>query len=208
MSALDDTNLPAASKAHEAFVAAMEAWDESAADTAAAAMALGHWSIRHLRIAVSLWLPAISAISGIKRSMWPTPGAHSGVIGVEHLEPVVRSLAYALLSREGDKRDADAPADRPIKRNRELAAQFPATWLDGKLDDRATTELLSALRSSSDQDSSQLVLEMLSHGVAPQSIWDALHLGAGELLARQPGIVALHSVTTTNALHYAFNTAG
>ena len=25
---------------------------------------------------------------------------------------------------------------------------------------------------------------------------------------RQPGIVALHSVTTTNALHYAFMTSG
>ena len=37
-----------------------------------------------------------------------------------------------------------------------------------------------------------------------KSVWDALFLGAGELLLRQPGIVALHSVTSTNALHYAF----
>ena len=34
---------------------------------------------------------------------------------------------------------------------------------------------------------------MLNRGVAPQSIWDALFVGAGELLVRQPGIVALHA---------------
>ena len=40
--------------------------------------------------------------------------------------------------------------------------------------------------------------------MAPRSLWDALFDGAGELLMRQPGIVSLHAVTTTNALHYAF----
>jgi hypothetical protein len=47
----------------------------------------------------------------------------------------------------------------------------------------------------------------LRRGVGPQSIWDGLFLAAGELLVRQPGIIALHSVTTTNALHYAYRFA-
>ena len=47
-----------------------------------------------------------------------------------------------------------------------------------------------------------------NRGVAPQSIWDALFDGAGELLLRQPGIVSLHAVTTTNALHYAYQASG
>ncbi len=32
--------------------------------------------------------------------------------------------------------------------------------------------------------------------------------GGGELLLRQPGIVSLHAVTTTNALHYAYQASG
>jgi hypothetical protein len=45
---------------------------------------------------------------------------------------------------------------------------------------------------------------MLNRGVAPQSVWDALLVGAGELLARAPGIVALHAVTSSNALRFAY----
>ena len=205
MSAVDDTNLPPASKARESFITAMDAWDESSADTAAAALASGTGTFEIFELLFRYGCRDFRDI-GHKAIYVANSWRVLGVIGREHIEPVVRSLAYALLSCDGDKRDADVPADRPIKRNRELAAQFPATWLDGKLDDRATTELLATLRSGSDQGSCQLVLEMLSHGVVPQSIWDALHLGAGELLARQPGIVALHSVTSTNALHFAFNT--
>jgi hypothetical protein len=62
------------------------------------------------------------------------------------------------------------------------------------------------LREHSDEDCCQLVVEMLNRGVAPQSIWDALFVGAEELLMRQPGIVALHSVTSTNALNFAYRT--
>jgi len=49
-------------------------------------------------------------------------------------------------------------------------------------------------------------VELLNKGISPQSVWDGLFVGAGELLARQPGIVALHAVTTSNALRYAFDT--
>jgi hypothetical protein len=39
-------------------------------------------------------------------------------------------------------------------------------------------------------------------------VWDGLFLGAGELLMRQPGIVGLHTLTTLNALRYAFDASG
>lgn len=51
------------------------------------------------------------------------------------------------------------------------------------------------------------MLELLDRGVAPQSVWDALHLAAGELIMRQSGIVSLHAVTTTNALRFAYLTS-
>ncbi len=37
-------------------------------------------------------------------------------------------------------------------------------------------------------------------------MWDALFLGAGELLMKQPGIVGLHTITTMNALHFGYQT--
>jgi len=49
-----------------------------------------------------------------------------------------------------------------------------------------------------------MVAEMLQSGVSPQSIWDALFVSSSELLMRQPAIVALHAVTTTNALAYTY----
>ena len=41
---------------------------------------------------------------------------------------------------------------------------------------------------------------------SPQSIQDAILLAGGELLMRQPGIVALHSMTTSNAMRYTLAT--
>jgi hypothetical protein len=45
---------------------------------------------------------------------------------------------------------------------------------------------------------------LLNRGVAPQSVWDAIFSAAAELLVRRPGILSLHALTSTNALHFAF----
>jgi hypothetical protein len=130
-------------------------------------------------------------------------------IGWRLAEPVLRSLAYALLYHEGDnpaKRDA-AP-DRPWRRNLGLAAKIRADWRQGKPDAEALAEMLEVLREASDEEACDKVTGQLNRGVAPQSLWDAFFLGAGELLMRRPGIVSLHAVTSTNALHHAYqNTA-
>ena len=70
------------------------------------------------------------------------------------------------------------------------------------------TEVLAAIRAGSALDACEKVVELLNKGIAPASIWDGLFLGAGELLMRQPGIVGLHCVTSTNALHYAYQASG
>jgi hypothetical protein len=206
MPAADESKVPENSKARASFVSAMDAWDEAPADAAAAALARGdsvgdafellfHYGCRDFR---DIGHKAIY-VSNSWRAL--------NAIGIDHAEPVIRSLAYALLYRDNDSKDADAPADRPIKRNRELAKKIPDTWQNGKVDEKATGEMLAALREHSDDDCCQLTVEMLNRGVAPQSIWDALMVGAGELLMRQPGIVALHSVTSTNAMRFAYRTA-
>ena len=195
------------SRAETAFSTAMDAWDEAAADTAAAALVRGAGLIGSYELLFRYGCRDFRDI-GHKAIFVANSWRALGCIGPEHAEPVVRSLAYALLDRGGDDVHGDAPADRPIKRNRELAAKFPAGWQEGKLDDKATLELLKTLRTGSDDDSCRLVTEMLGRGVAPQSIWDALFVGAQELLMRQPGIVALHAVTSTNALHFAYGVTG
>jgi hypothetical protein len=205
MPALDETKVPPMSKAEAAFTTAMDAWDEGAADTAAAALVRGSGMVDSYELLFRYGCRDFRDI-GHKAIYVANSWRALGCIGLEHAEPVVRSLAYALLNRRGDDIHADAPADRPIKRNRELASKFPAAWQEGHLDDQATAEMLTTLRAGSDDDSCRLVVEQLSRGVAPQSIWDALFVGAEELLMRQPGIVALHAVTSTNALHFAYCT--
>ena len=60
------------------------------------------------------------------------------------------------------------------------------------------------MRTGSNDDACDAVVNALNSGASPQSVWDALHVVAGEMLMQQPGIVALHAVTTTNALAYAY----
>ena len=58
------------------------------------------------------------------------------VIGWQHAEPVLRSLAYALLERGGAKENpakADLPADRPFRQNIESVKKVREGWLDGRL---------------------------------------------------------------------------
>jgi hypothetical protein len=120
---------------------------------------------------------------------------------------VLRSLTYAIQDRLRDKvnpAQADLPPDRPYRRNLEMAKQIRAGWLDGKADSDATREMLKAIRDGSALDASATAVELLNKGVAPQSLWDAFFDGSGELLIRQPGILALHATTFTNATHYAF----
>src|SRR5206468_2532872 len=125
-------------------------------------------------------------------------------IGWHHAEPVLRSLTYALLDRLSDPNPAknDLPADRPGRRNLELRTKFRPDWLAGKVAGHATEEMLQTLRQGSAVDTSEKVVELLGRGTSPQSIWDALFDGAGEMLMREPGIRSLHAVTCSNALHF------
>jgi hypothetical protein len=208
MKPVDETLIPSAPRASAAFAAAMDSWDEQAADVAIAGLArsagmnavyeqLFRCGMRDFR---SIGHKAIYVANSLRTLE---------CIGWHHAEPVLRSLAYALLMHEGDnpqKRDADA--DRPYRRNLEIAGQVREDWLGGGADAAATAELLEALRTASNDEACDTVVGLLNRGASPQSIWDGLHLAAGELLMRQTGIVALHAVTTTNALHYAYQASG
>jgi len=205
MAAVDESAVPSASQARAMFLKGMDNWDEAAVDVAAAGLArsagldeifeiLFRYGARDFR---DIGHKAIFVANSLRTL---------NCIGHQHAEPVVRSLAYALLMHEGDNpAQRDDSADRPWRKNVERAKAIRPAWLDGKLDSAATSDMLAALRQGDENETADKVVELLNREVSPQSIWDAQFVGAGELLARKPGIVALHAVTTSNALRYAWN---
>ena len=206
MSALDEKSVPGADTARRAFTEAMDNWDEPAADVAAAGLArstkpeeifeiFSRYGARDFR---DIGHKAIYVANS-----WRT----LQVIGWQHAEPVLRSLAYALLEHgEGNPAKSDLPADRPWRRNIPLAQRFRADWLTGERDDQAATELLRTARTGSDEEMGSRALEFINRGVAPQTIWDAVFATAAEMTMRRANILSLHAVTTANALHFAFQT--
>lgn len=209
MSPPKESEIPSAGSARKAFVEAMDNWDESAADAAVVGLVrsaganeifdlLCRYGARDFR---DIGHKAIYVANS-----WRT----LQVIGWQHAEPVLRSLAYALLDRGGSQNPAkaDLSPDRPWRRNQPLAAGMSEDWRAGKISNDSATSLLTTLRQGSDSDASESVAKLLNEGVAPQSIWDALFNSAGEQLMRNPGIIALHAVTTTNAMHFAWRQCG
>ncbi len=209
MRPVDELKVPTAEKAKQAFIDALENWDETAADAAvsglvrsASAQEIFELFCRYCsRDFRELGHKAIYVANS-----WRTLQS----IGWHQAEPVLRSLAYALLDRTGDANPAksDLPADRPGRRNLELRKKIRPDWLSGKATAEATAEMLQTLRQGSAQDTSEKAVDLINRGVAPQSIWDALFDGAGELLMREPGIRSLHAVTCTNALHFEWQHCG
>src|SRR5437667_540859 len=209
MRPVDESKVPTAEKAKQAFIDALENWDEAAADAAVSGLvrSAGAQEIFELfcrygsRDFRELGHKAIFVANS-----WRTLQS----IGWHHAEPVLRSLAYALLDRAGDGNPgkSDLPADRPGRRNLEWGGTIRADWSGGKISSGATREMLNTLRHGSAVDTSGKVVELLKNGVAPQSLWDALFDGAGELLIREPGIRSLHAVTCTNALHFEWQHCG
>ncbi len=206
MGLVDEAAVPPGHRAKQAFIEAMDNWDEAAADVAVVGL---------LRTTAADELFEIFCRYGARdfrdighKAIYVANSFRTlEVIGWQHAEPVLRSLAYALLDRSGTSENparADLPADRPFRENLETIHRLEPGWRDGKVSADGTQELLQALRTANSSEASALTVEMLNRGVAPQSIFDGLFDGAGELMMRAPGIIAVHAMTFTNAIHYAW----
>ena len=208
MQPVDEARLPEVPKTQQAFCQAMDTWDEAVADATVVGLARTAGSSQIFELFYRYGARDFRSI-GHKAIFVANTQRVLVQVGWRHAEPVLRSLAYALLSHEGDNpARRDAPADHPWRRNQELVAQIPGNWQAGKASHEATVELLAALRQGANDAICDVAVQLLRRGTAPQSLWDALFCGAAELLLRQPGIVALHAITTTNALHRAYQTSG
>jgi len=199
-----ESAVPSPGEARQRFAEAMEQWDEEAADAAVAGL---YRAAGSSEVAEVLFRYGARDWQNIGHKIIFT--AHSfrtlHTIGWEHAEPVLRSLVFGLLN--GGKASATAESAAPYASNLELASSVRKDWMAGKADPAATTALLGTLRQAKPDEAAREAALALKNGVSPSSIWDAVSLAAGELLIRQPGIVALHAMTASNSLHYAYQAA-
>jgi len=206
MGPVEESAVPPSHKARAAFTEAMDCWDEAAADAAVVGLARTAGAHELFEIFCRYGARDFRDI-GHKAIYVANSFRALEAIGWHHAEPVLRSLAYALLDRGGAKENpskTDLAPDRPFRHNLASVKKIRTGWLDGKASAEATAELLETTRQGSDAEASDKAVELLNRGVAPQSIFEALFDRAGELLMRAPGILSLHATTCTNALHYAW----
>jgi hypothetical protein len=208
MGPVDEAAVPPAHLARQMFIEAMDQWDEAKADAAVTALARTAGANDLFEIFCRYGARDFRAI-GHKAIYVANAWRTLHCIGWQHAEPVLRSLAYGLLNHNGEPNPAqnDLGPDKPFRENQSLVKTIRPEWQEGKVDSKATEELLTTLHAGASGDVTKLVAEMLNRGVSPQSIWDALFLSSGECLMRQPGIVGLHTLTTSNALRYAYDTS-
>ena len=201
--------VPPPEKASAAFDEAMRTWDVEAADVAIAGLVRSRGAQEIYERLFRLGARDFRSI-GHKAIFVANSYRTLQCIGWQHAEPVLRSLVYALLNHRGESNPlkSDHAADRPWRSNIKRAAQFRSDWTTGKPEDSATLDMLATLRTGTPEQASDQVLTLINKGIHPQSIWDGLLLGGGELLFRQRGIVALHALTTANALYYAWQATG
>src|SRR5205823_14575278 len=128
MGPVDEPHVPAAHEARTAFAEAMETWDEAKADVAAAALARSVGANEAFELFARYGCRDFRDI-GHKAIYVANAFRTLQCIGWQHAEPVLRSLAFALMHHEGDnpaKRDGDP--DRPGRRNAELCRKIVAEW--------------------------------------------------------------------------------
>ena len=205
MKPVQESAVPDGAHARQQFVDAMDQWDVEHADVATAGI------VRHLGATEVFQLLATYAARdyrsiGHKAIFLANAWRTLQVIGWQFAEPILRSLTFALLNHRGESNPAtsDHAADRPWRDNGELLRELPAGWRDGQLDNAVPPLLFQEFRQGSPQSASQAAADAIARGASPQSIWDGIFTGAGELLMRQPGIIGLHGLTTANAMHYLY----
>ncbi len=203
--------LPSATTAWREFHSAMNEWDQEKADRAMVALVRSESS---QSIIGQLWALGARDYRNIgHKAIFVTNSWRTlQTIGWRHAEPALRSLVLGLLDFGRDKRVNDyAFEDQSYLSNLELVrewiGQLPGDWTKRGTGE-ATLSILDSFRSGSAHDACLMALhELHASRAAAGDVWDAIHLAAGELMLQQPGIYGIHTVTSSSALRYAFESA-
>lgn len=204
---VDEASIPASHQAERRFIETMDNWDVAGADASVVGLARSATPRQIFELFCRYGMRDFREI-GHKAIYVANSWRMLQTIGWHHAEPVLRSLAYALLDHEGENpAKRDAPPDRPFRENLSRAGEIKEGWMTGSPQQEASVEMLRTLRAGSTGDACARGIELLNSGVAPASLWHSVFQGAGELLMRSPGIGSLHAVTSANALCFAFQQA-
>src|SRR5262249_54939596 len=205
-------SLPAPERAAAELSAAMESWDLERAERAIASLA------RHRsagEVFNMLWRYGARDYRNIGHKAIFVANACRTLqaIGWQHAEPVLRSLALALLDfGKQQQLNGYALEDQcyggNLKRLREAFPRLGTAWVENQSDSAAARSIVAAIRQVTPEEACAEVASRLVKGKdSAGSVWDAVHLAAAELRMRARGGAALasvHAVTSANALHYAY----
>ena len=131
-------------------------------------------------------------------------------IGWQYAEPTLRSLAHSLASYHGEGKFSmeNQCYNENWRLAKSSAPRLPANWAGKRSDTTFVKELVEIMRIGKHLEAAKLVIDRLLDGsVQVASVWDAVHLAAGEIVLRQATIGSMHGVTAANAIHYGFTQA-
>ncbi|MFN0051049.1 MAG: hypothetical protein ACKV0T_02600 [Planctomycetales bacterium] len=202
--------LPAPEAAWSEFHEAMEKWDEPRADRAIVALVRSKGAHEVME---GLWRYGARDYRNIGHKAIFVANAWRTLqtIGWQHAEPVLRSLVLGLLDFKDQEVNGYAFHDQSYLSNVARATsveKLPGAWSETTPRSEVTLDVLELLRAGEIRQACDRAVSILSTGQGTAGpLWDAAHLAAGELMMRQPGIFGIHTVTSINALHYAFRCA-
>ncbi len=203
---------PAPERAAAELSGAMDAWDGERAERAAVTLA------RHRsagEVFSMLWRYGSRDYRNIGHKAIFVANACRTLhaIGWQHAEPVLRSLALALIDF-GKQQQVNGYAfddqcyGGNLKRLKETFPRLSDAWVADRRDADSTRGILASIREATPEEACAEVAGRLAKGkTGAGTVWDAVHLAAAELRMRAQGstaLVGIHAVTSANALHYAY----
>jgi hypothetical protein len=204
--------LPAPERAAAELSAAMEAWDAERAERAVVSLA------RHRspgEVFALLWRYGTRDYRNIGHKAIFIANACRTLhaVGWQYAEPVLRSLALGLLDF-GKQQQVNGYAfddqcyGGNLKRLKDTFPRLGDAWVAAPADPAATRNILGTIRELAPEEACAEVVGYLVKGkTGANTVWDAVHLAAAELVMRARGgaaLVGIHGVTSANALHYAY----
>jgi len=204
---VDEAKVPPADKARKAFIDAVDAWDVEGIDGPVVALARNGGANEVFEL---FFRYGMRDFRDIGHKAIFVAGAYRvlQVIGWQHAEPILRSLALALQYYTGaSPATSEQDADRPWKFNRSIVDTLPPGWCAGKEDAGAAKDLLIVARTADPEAMAKKVVDLLKSGCSARSVWDALLPAAGEIVMSRPNILSIHAMTTLNALRRIFDTS-
>src|SRR6516165_7151506 len=158
MGAVDESKLPPTTQAKKRFIEAMDNWDEEGTDRAVVPLVRSSGAAEVMEL---FWRYGARDFRDIGHKIIYAANAYRTLqtIGWRHAEPVLRSLAFAMLEHEGDNpAKRDAPPDRPWRENIKLGDSIRRHLQTGKVTPSASEELLATQRTASPSECSAKVI--------------------------------------------------